>query len=318
MKVAKTGDEKVTAIREGRLPHEVVTPFIGESKKVWSALVPNLPIFALLKNLATLERHGVLESSKDEVIGKLASERHVRQSKILPFRFIEAEEHVKAGWVKDVLRDAVEIALGNIPDIPGKTAVLLDVSPSMMDAYGPGGRGFIRHAAPMAVALVKKSSGSLIAFDGAAKEFSISARDSLLTQAKQFYNLRVHPQGGTNPAAAVDVLLKDKVKIDNLVVITDGQQNRGRPFTEAYFDYLSKVNRKVKLFIIDVSPHKHAMAPLADAGTFFLYGWSDQMLNFISLAAKGWGGLVEEVEKISFEQPAHPEVQVEEVSETSP
>jgi 60 kDa SS-A/Ro ribonucleoprotein len=321
LKAAETIEEKVKAIKEGRLPHEVATSFIGDDKKGWNALAPNLPIFALLKNLATLERHKVLESNKATVLEKLTTEKFVGRSRILPFRFVEAEKHVETGWLKDALRDAVELSFVNVPEIEGETAVMLDVSPSMQEGsgtyHGPMGwgrgyedeskikwtyrkGGFIEQAAVLAVAVAKKSGGNLIAFDGKAKRVHISSRDSLLTQAKQFHRMRITMRGGTSHSAAMDVLLGERKKVDNIVMITDGEQNVGRPFADALADYLAKVSRKVKVFVIDVSPHRHAMLPTGDPSTYFLYGWSDQMLSFISLVAKGWDSLAKSVDQMDL------------------
>jgi 60 kDa SS-A/Ro ribonucleoprotein len=263
----------------------VVTPFI-KTKAEWNSLVPNMPIFALLKNLATLERHGVLDDNKDLISKKFADGQVIGKSKILPFRFVEAEKHVNAGWVKDALRDATELAFDNVPSIEGKTEVLLDVSPSMQPMYS----AFIKQAAPMAVAVAKKAGTGIVAFGGAARRFPVSQRDSLLTQAKQFVfeSGRIHRESwthGTNPSAAMDVLIQERTKADNLIILTDGEQNAGRSFSDALAEYLHKVNRKVRLFVIDVSPYNKAMVPINAPGCYYIYGWSDQVLQYISLTA---------------------------------
>jgi len=315
LKKAKTDEEKIAAIKIGRLPHEVVTPFIGSSKKLWEALVPNLPIFALLKNLATLERQGVIESCKEEVLRKLTSPQIIQRSKILPFRFIEAEKHVTATWVKDALRDAVELAFDNVPEIPGKTAVLLDVSPSMQPGMGwfhhtpspaDAARALIGPASVLSVAVAKKAKCDVVAFDGSAKRISISQRDSLLTQAQKFWGVHVHPRGGTNQSAALDILRVDNEKVDNVVLLTDGEQNMGRPFAQALQEYRVALSRKAKVFVIDVSPHGHALMAPDDKNVYCVSGWSDQILNFIALASQGWTSLADHVKSLDLETAPKP------------
>lgn len=299
LKRATTSKEKVEAITEGKLPHEVTTSFAGSDREVWSAIVPQMPIFALLKNLATLERHEVMSVFRHSVIKKLTDEKMVRNSKILPFRFMEAMNYVSDAHVRDALRDAVEISLGSIPPISGRTVVAVDVSGSMAEGYhkdvGEPKGGFIRVAALFGVALMKKTdlNGHLFLFNTGLSEFPVSMRDSTLTQAA-----RITASGGTNTSLALQHLLSNREKVDNFIIITDEQQNTGSSFLRVVDEYRVKLNRNLKVFIVDVAAYRSAMTP--DTGkdqTYFVYGWSDKILNFISLATEGWGDMVDVIRK---------------------
>jgi 60 kDa SS-A/Ro ribonucleoprotein len=107
LKRATDAKEKVRLITEGRLPHEVASTFAGKDTEVWDAIAPQMPIFALLRNLATLERHGVLENHRALVEGKFNDPEMIGKSKVLPFRFLDAIDHVSAPWAQDALRDAL-------------------------------------------------------------------------------------------------------------------------------------------------------------------------------------------------------------------
>lgn len=285
LKIAKDDDAKVQAIGLGHLPHEVATAFAGSSKKVWNAIVPNMPIFALLRNLATLERHGVLEDNKKLIQQMFADKNVITKSKILPFRFLEASKHVGATWAQDALRDALELSFSNVLDIDGKTVVALDVSGSMGQ--------FIQTAAVFAVSVMKKAAGEgrMFLFDDRLEEFNVSMRDSILTQAS-----KVHVRGGTDHSLVMSKLISEKAKVDNLIYVTDEQQNTGTPLFKLIDQYRQKVNKHVKVFILDVSPYKNALTP-PDANTFYLYGWSDQALQFISMSSQGWGSQVNAIKQ---------------------
>lgn len=297
LKHATTDDEKAKAIIDGRLPHEVATSFAGHSKKVWSAIVPNLPIFALLKNLATLERHEVLTGeNRDIVVAKLTNPSTVASSMIFPFRFVEAMEHVTDAKVRDALRDAAELSFVSIPEIPGKTAVLLDRSGSMLR------NNMIRTAAMFGMAAVRKAAdGRLIAFNMQQEEIPVSTRDSLLTQAGS-----IVPSGDTDTGAAFSYLLDRNIRVDSIVCVTDEEQNRGTPFVDVLEQYRDRVNRGVKVFVINVSPNAEAMVPAYDRrgrddkNVHYCYGWSDQALRYISLASRGWASYVDVVRTMSF------------------
>ena len=283
LKVANTAEEKVVAIKRGRLPHEVATSFAGSCKTVWNAIVPQLPVFALLKNLATLERHDVMKENRKAVIEKLTDAQTIQHSKILPFRFLEAIKHVQDSKVQDALRDAVDLSFANIPDIEGRTAVFLDISGSM--------HGIIETAALFAVCAMKKANGegTFLLFDDRVDKFEFSMRDSVLSQAK-----RIHTRGGTQTELPMLHLLKTNDRVDNIILITDEQQNMGAPFVAALDKYKASINRKVKTFIVDVQPYHSALTPDgADKNTWFCYGWSDSALRFVALATKGWGSMVD-------------------------
>lgn len=296
LKRATSDDEKVQAIAVGGIPHEVATSFAGTSKKVWNAIVPNLPIFALLRNLATLERHGVLDDNKKIIQGMFSNPDVIRKSMIFPFRFMEADRHVSTNWVKDCLRDGVELSFANLPDIEGRTAVAMDTSGSMGSPISTNSQvSCISVAALFGMSLMKKTNGNgrLIGFDHDAREIPFSMRDSILTQAQRVAN----PGGGTNHSAALKLLGSDKV--DNIVYITDEQQNSGTPLIDAFDAYKRRVNKDVKLFIVDLSNYRNALTP-TDPNMFYMYGWSDAALNFISQTSKGWNTMTESIRKIEL------------------
>ena len=134
LKSAETVEDKIKAITEGQLPHEVATSFAGSSEKVWGAILPNLPVFAMLRNLSTLQRHNVLTNYRKEVEAMFKDSDRIHKAKIFPFRFLDAYNAIKNkvdSWVLDAIRDGIDASFENIPDFKGITAVFLDISGSM-------------------------------------------------------------------------------------------------------------------------------------------------------------------------------------------
>jgi 60 kDa SS-A/Ro ribonucleoprotein len=290
LKLAKDDADKVRYITDGGLPHEVATSFAGTSKKVWEAIVPNLPIFALLRNLATLERHGVANSQRKIIESKLLDPQTIQKSMILPFRFVEAIKHVKENWLADAVRGALDLAVANVPDVPGLTDVALDISGSMQN--------YLQTAAVFGICLARKSglTGKLWVFNTDLGQVQVSARDSILSQAEL-----LRADGGTDHTQVVSHLLAERRKLDNLIYITDEQQNTGMPLIDLIDEYRRRVNSNLKLFIVDVGPYRDAITP-NDKNTWYVYGWSDQALSFISMAAHGFGSMIEQIEK-GMERP---------------
>lgn len=279
----KRGTENpVALIREGRLNWETVTGAIKPTKEVWNALVPQMPVFALLRNLNTFERHDVLNANREYIIDMLTNAEVLQKSKILPFRFLTAFNQVSEVWVKDALRQAVELTFGNLPDIPGKTAIFLDISGSMSGDY-------LRIGSVFALALFKKTGGNAIfrLFDTQAYNPQPSMCDSILSQAE-----KIQARGGTDTGVCLRNL---REKVDNIIIITDEQQNTGSPFYRALKDYRQHLNRKAKAFVVDLAPYDARMTPPTDHDTFYVYGWSENVLHYISYACQGYGGMVERI-----------------------
>jgi len=280
--------EKARLIMEGKLPHEVVTGAGGLDKDCWRALVPQLPALALLRNLNTLSRHGVLDGARELITSKLTNEEVLRSAKIFPFQFLKAFKVVDSPWVRDILRQSVEITAKNIPSIEGKTAIFLDTSGSMDG-------DFILIGAVFAFSLFKKTNGKCVfwLFNTSVYEAQPSLVDSILSQAE-----RIRAYGGTNTGAPIELLTKKKILVDNIVMITDEQQNEGNLFYKGLKRYRAKVNKNAKCFIIDVSPYRSAVVPPSDVLTWYIYGWSDRVLHFIAFANQGFSSMIEKVQEI--------------------
>lgn len=289
LKKATTDEEKVSAIEAGKLPHEVASSFAGKSPKVWEAIAKHMPVFAMLRNLATMERHGVMAAVRDHVVATLSNKEVIAKSKILPFRFVEAMKHVSDARVQDALRDALDHSFAGVPDIVGRTTIFLDRSGSM--------GGFIQTAAVFAVSAMKKAqnNGRFFLFDDRVDEVKVSMRDSTLTQANQ-----IHTRGGTDQSAPMKLVLREKDKYDNVLMITDEQQNTGNPFCDVLEEYREKVSKNARCFILNVAPYSGSLSgqlmPHDPKGlTHWVYGWSDQALQYIAFASQGWGTFVEAV-----------------------
>lgn len=284
LKKATTDADKIAAISAGRLPHEVATSFAGNSKKVWESIIPNMPPLALLRNLQTLERHGVLDGARELITRKLTDPDTIARSKIFPFRFLEAMKHVGAAWAQDVLRIALEHSYAGAEQIEGRTAVALDISGSMSS--------YIQQAAVFGISTARRSDGShFMLFNDRVGDFKVSRVDSVLSQAQ-----RIQANGGTDTGQPMALMIHDKRIVDNFVLITDEQQNAGNPFMNLVAQYRRKINPALKVFVLNVAPYtKSSLLDTKDPNNYYVYGMTESALTFIAHAAKGWGKFVEHV-----------------------
>ncbi|GED66993.1 60 kDa SS-A/Ro ribonucleoprotein [Brevibacillus reuszeri] len=292
LKQAQTEAEQIEWIHAGKLPYETVTSAIRPTKAIWEALLYQMPVFALLRHLQALTRAGVFADSDhlDYAVSRLTDRHALQKTKILPFQFARAFEQVEHPVLRDALREAVDLTFDNLPELGEKTAIFLDISGSMRGDYLQIGSVF-------ALALYKKTKGNSIfwLFDTNVEDAKPSRHDSILSQAE-----KIRARGGTDTGAPVRRLTREGKHVEQIIIITDEQQNSGSPFYRDLLKYRSAVNPDVKAFIVDIAPFRHAMVPPQDEKTFYIYGWSDTVLSYIAQTIQGYDTMVEKVNALSL------------------
>lgn len=301
LKVAKTDEEKAAAIRAGRLPHEVASSFAGKSKAVWQAIAEEMPTFALLRHLRTLEELDLIVPLRERMEKRLLGPDAIRKSKIFPFRLLSAFNKVTTPWVRDLLRQAMNDALANVPALSGRTVVIVDRSGSMASERAHGSGPFLNTATMFGLSLARRADEARVfLYDDQVEEFAFSRVDSILSQA-----LSIHERGSTDTALPFRVLLDQQIVADTIVLLTDEQQNLGGPVVDAIERYQVRVNPKVKVFIVDVAPYLEKVTPPDIRGVYYLYGWSDNVLSFITTTATGFHTLVSAIDGGQLQQGDH-------------
>ena len=286
--------EAITLAREYRLPYNVVTGAVAKmTPELWRALLPELPLFALVRHLAALERCGVITEDEcdSRIVDRLTNPEAIRKAKILPFRFAQAWQQVQTGWLKEALEKAVDLSVDCLPEISGKTAVLLDASGSM-DGQ------FLTAGAVLALAVYRRAGakGDFILFDTEAKVFDMAGNGSILAAAA-----KVCAGGGTDTACGIRLMMKNHFRVDNIVIVTDEQQNTGSPFYTELRHYRAILNPNARAFIVDVAPYGTAMVPADDPLTSYCFGWSDNIVSYIAQSSADLGGLVCRVENMELQ-----------------
>ena len=106
----------------------------GNNKETWEKLIDSGKVgyMALLRNLRNIVN--AKPDNMQSVLDKIADPEAVRHSKQLPFRFLSAYKNMPAGSGSkpiDALEDAADASIANLPHLPGKTVIAVDISGSM-------------------------------------------------------------------------------------------------------------------------------------------------------------------------------------------
>jgi hypothetical protein len=99
-------------------------------RQQWELAIPEMGYMALLRNLRNFDQAGIKDPVRKQVMRKLADPDEVGKSRQLPFRFWSAYANSDARW-QMCLGMALDHSVRNIPELPGRTLILIDTSGSM-------------------------------------------------------------------------------------------------------------------------------------------------------------------------------------------
>jgi hypothetical protein len=103
----------------------------GMDSEAWMGVIPQMGYMALLRNLRNFDEAQVFAKVKAEVKARLEDPAEVAKSRQFPYRFWSAYKNVPSMEWAASLEKALELSTKNIPELPGRTLVLIDTSGSM-------------------------------------------------------------------------------------------------------------------------------------------------------------------------------------------
>lgn len=244
----------------------------GLSATVWEALIPNMGYMALIRNLRNFTDAGVSNRVLDEVSARLSDEYQVARSRQLPFRFFSAYKATQHSLeFSKALERGLTHSLKNVPELKGRTLVLVDRSGSMFWSHSQNSSATQAETAALfgsAIAL-QAEDATLVEFGTYSNEVPFRKGGSVLTLMNQFTDL-----GGTNTAEAVNRWYNDH---DRVIVVTDEQSWGGDPYRD--------VPSEVPVYTWNVVGYR--TGTLSDANRFTFGGLSDSAFRLIPLLEAG-------------------------------
>lgn len=224
---AKPKDEAQAALWkqlvDGTLPApdtwEVALSAGGNKRETFERMLREntLGYLALLRNLRNMADAGVDEGLvRDAILARKGAQR------VLPFRYVAAARACPR--FEPVIDQALSEAISDMPPLPGRTAVLVDVSPSM-NATLSAKSDLTRMDA--AAALASLIHGDLRVFSFSNTVVEVPPRRGM---AGVDAIIRSQPHNGTRLFDAI-ALVNQEVQYDRIIVITDEQDTGGHTRT---------------------------------------------------------------------------------------
>jgi 60 kDa SS-A/Ro ribonucleoprotein len=304
LKAAKDIKEVVALIREHRLTHEMLPTEWKNFAVVWEALLDDMPMTAMIRNLAKMTNVGLLtpmSGAARKVVSELTDEGRLRKARVHPIAVLSALKVYEQGrgqkgsltWspvreIVDALDSAFYLAFKSVEPTGKKHLLALDVSGSMTCGEIAGVPGLTPRVASSAMAMMTartEKSYACVAFTAASGGYggmhgggtpgiaplSISPRQRLDDVLKAVDNL---PFGGTDCALPMIWATKNKAEVDTFVVYTDNETWAGsvHPF-QALREYRQKMGRPAKLIVVGMTATGFTIADPSDAGMMDVVGF---------------------------------------------
>ncbi len=170
LQAATSAEQAAALISAHGFTHEMVPTQFKSERVVWEALLPGMPLGALVRNLGKLTEIGILTPSSDSaraVATRIADLPAIRKARLHPIAFLSAQRVYHSGhgvkgklsWkaapeVTAALESAFYLAFGNVESTGKRLLLALDVSGSMQSGTIAGIPGLTPAMATAAMALV--------------------------------------------------------------------------------------------------------------------------------------------------------------------
>lgn len=277
-------------IRAYRIPREAVPTELLTRPEIWDALLADMPLTAMIRNLGNLSKCGLMtvgSEATQTVVTALRDWDCLAKARVHPIAILSALITYASGrgfkgsgeWlvvpqIVDALDDAFYAAFANV-EATGKSIVLgLDVSGSMAGTLVAGQAGLDCRRACGAMALVTaavEKNVTSVAFDTKPYQLAISRRQRLDDVVKL---LEQTGGGGTDCAAPIAFALKNKIKAEAFVIYTDSETWQGSQHpAQAINEYRQKMGIAAKLAVVAMASNRSSIADPKDPLTLNVVGF---------------------------------------------
>ena len=319
--LAETARESARLIGDYRLPREAIRSEHLRAPEVWEALLEDMPMTAMIRNLATMTRVGVIASGSagaGNVIERLADAERLRKARVHPIAVLAALRTYGAGrgargrhrWdpvtsIVDALDGAFYASFGNVEATGSRTLLALDVSGSMTWGDVAGVPGLTPRDASAAMALVTAATEvhtETVGFHSgrpgvrfgqrtwAGREdgitpLSISPRQRLDDAIETVSDL---PFGGTDCALPMLYAIEREREVDTFVIYTDSETWAGEVHpSQALRSYRERSGIDARLVVVGMLSNGFSIADPDDPGMLDVVGFDTGTPAVIAGFAKG-------------------------------
>jgi 60 kDa SS-A/Ro ribonucleoprotein len=287
-----------------RLPREALPTEALNKVEVWEALLQKMPMTAMIRNLGTMSKIGLIKPLSDAeklVFQRLTDAERLRGAKVHPIQVLSALRTYSSGrgvrsaatWnvsnkIVEALDEAFELSFGAVEPAGTRHLLALDVSGSMSGGEVAGVPGLSPSAATAALAVVAARTEPWTAIMGFADSFrdlGITAKDRVDVATRKVSGLTF---GSTNASVPMIWALKNRIQVDTFVVLTDNETWSGgsHPVQELK-NYRQVTGIGAKLIVVGMTSTGFTIADPEDSGMLDVVGFDGATPALMAKFAKG-------------------------------
>jgi len=261
-------------------------------KQAWREFInkgEKIEYFALLRNLRNI--HDQAPAELTGALNLLVNENLIKKSLVLPFRFQTAYDELSDLRCRNMmiaLSKAAEISMNNVPKLPGRTLIVVDISGSM---YGKP----IKIASLFASVIYKANDDSeVMTFDRTARYVSLNPLTDVFTMASE---LNRCPGGSTDFHSIFKAA--DKA-YDRIIILSDMQGWVGYSSPAGSFrEYKKKFNcPECKIYSFNLNDYGTLMFP--ERNVYALAGFSDKIFDIMGLLEQDKQALIHKIKQVEL------------------
>jgi 60 kDa SS-A/Ro ribonucleoprotein len=292
-----------------RAPFQKLTALpLGEED--WARIATNASWQMTRQNLNTFARHGVFEQEgmTSLIAERLADREQVLKARAFPFQLMSAMLNIGPDVPRDVqhaLEDAMNVALENTPVIAGNTVIAIDISGSMRDPIsGKNGTATskvqcVDVAALVGAALLHKNRhAQIVTFNSECSAFKAKPGGKVMTIAK---DIKAKMCGGTDCGSVMRYLIRENIKVDHLIVVSDNESWGDKYGTEmsTLWARYKQVVPEARMINLDITPNEYSIT--ADrSDTLRVGGFSDEVFNVMQGFLSGDKSQIDAINAVSI------------------
>ncbi len=289
----------IPLIREHNLVHEHVPNNLQNSPEVWEAMLENMPLGALVRNLGRMTSYGVFANPQNVALAvkKLKDVKAIERARIHPFNVLVAyTTYVSGGttgkgslrwspvaYITRAINELFYLSFGYVEPTGKRFCIANDVSGSMHGAtvMGTPGLTAAKAAGAMAMTFLRTEPNvSNVAFSNKLVRFPITKTDTLEQVVEKSAKI---PFGSTDCSLPITEAQRLGEKFDVFVVLTDNEVNASRIApAKALQEYRKATGIDAKLIVIAFSVSDFTIADPNDPGSLDIVGFDSAAPAIIS------------------------------------
>jgi hypothetical protein len=249
----------------------------------WRLILPQLGYMALIRNLRGLDEAGITDEEAAKLAARITDPAQVRRSRQFPFRFLSAYLNLPSLRWGHALEQALDAATANIPELPGRTLILIDTSASMgQPVSGKSAMSMVQAAALFgrATAIRNRDRADLYGFADGQFRVERSAYQRSVLKSVEAFTRRIGEVGhGTRIAEAVRATYRGH---DRVMIFTDMQTFPDRSGWSGHVgDVSASVPARIPVYGFNLVGYRHSAMPAGHGNRHELGGLTDATFALI-------------------------------------